>query len=44
MSDTPCVGAGIWELCEAQEFDVYVTYMVSCLVELQLNFNLVLIY
>ncbi|VDD93490.1 unnamed protein product [Enterobius vermicularis] len=27
MSDTPCVGAGIWELCEAQEFDVYVTYM-----------------
>uniref|UniRef100_A0A0N5AE61 PH domain-containing protein n=1 Tax=Syphacia muris TaxID=451379 RepID=A0A0N5AE61_9BILA len=29
MSDTLCIGTGIWELCEAQEFDVYITYMVS---------------
>lgn len=29
MSDTPCVGAGLWELGEAHEFDVYLTYMVS---------------
>ncbi|VDM41186.1 unnamed protein product [Toxocara canis] len=27
MSDTPCMGAGLWELAEAHELDVYITYM-----------------
>ncbi|MFH4981408.1 hypothetical protein AB6A40_008117 [Gnathostoma spinigerum] len=27
MWDTPCIGAGLWDLSEAHEFDVYISYM-----------------